>query len=235
MNPDAFTVYPAYTPSPMEVKGVMLFVSIDIPWARNYYDYRRPEYALLYQYAAAPDSMIFLDSVRWDTLTPKIMKWPNGVDTALRGFSYCYAYEAYFEHPVMVDSTFYVGGTQNSNDQDYIYLPTEYRRMISVPPCGCEGVIDRCWVPNSNNGWYDANPNSYLVGYDGSFGGFLPIVDMYRLDGEAYNPHDGTVEGSGLFPNLSYQTITAVPLGNNRFLHWDDGDTTNPRTVQLTQ
>ncbi len=236
-DPNSFAVYPAFTPTPMEVKGVMLFVLKDIPRSRYYYDYRLPEYALLYQYDAVNDSMIFIDSARWDTVTPKIMKWPQGADTALRGFYYCYAYEAYFDKPIMVDSTFYVGGTQHSNtgfheSGQYLYKYVEYERMITRPPCGCEGVDGMVWAPGY--GW-DTSSYTHWIPYDGSFGGFLPIVDKYRLDVEANNPHDGTVEGSGLFPNLSYQTITAVPLGNNRFLHWDDGDTTNPRTVQLTQ
>ena len=234
--PDDIGVHPAFTPDSMEVKGVMLFVNMDISPSTYHLDQKLPEYAMLYQYDNNLDTLLFLDSARWDTLTPKIMKWPLGVDTALMGFYYCYAYAAYFDHPIMVDSTFFVGGTQNSNvwNGQFWYKPTEYMIMYTRPPCGCKGVNGWHWSSIEGRWKNDSIWNTYIP-MDGDFGGFLPIVDKYRLDGEADNPAFGMVEGTGLFPNRSRQTITAIPRRGYRFLHWNDGDTANPRTVRLMQ
>jgi hypothetical protein len=47
--------------------------------------------------------------------------------------------------------------------------------------------------------------------------------------------HQGEALYSSFYPDSSYQTITAVPAHGFRFSHWNDGDTTNPRTVFVTQ
>ena len=43
----------------------------------------------------------------------------------------------------------------------------------------------------------------------------------------------GIVQGGGWYLDSSYITITAVPERGYRFTHWNDGDTTNPRTILL--
>ena len=45
----------------------------------------------------------------------------------------------------------------------------------------------------------------------------------------------GTVSGEGCYPDSSTQYIEALPLEHYRFVSWNDGDTTNPRAVLLTQ
>ena len=77
-----------------------------------------------------PLHMTMLDSLRWDTVTPIILKLPKFYyaddDT---DFLYCYAYECWFTTPVVVDSTFYVLGTYESNNKTYEGLtnyPTSY-------------------------------------------------------------------------------------------------------------
>lgn len=53
-----------------------------------------------------------------------------------------------------------------------------------------------------------------------------------------FRPHQLTVvggTGSGLYPTDTTVAITATPIDTNYvFLRWSDGDTNNPRTVQLT-
>ena len=41
----------------------------------------------------------------------------------------------------------------------------------------------------------------------------------------------GTVNGGGEYLDSSVVTLTAIPFDGYEFLHWDDGDTTNPRQV----
>ncbi len=45
----------------------------------------------------------------------------------------------------------------------------------------------------------------------------------------------GTVNGAGSYNYLSARTITATPNYGYHFTQWDDGDTTNPRTITLRQ
>ena len=44
----------------------------------------------------------------------------------------------------------------------------------------------------------------------------------------------GTVSGGGEYLDSSVVTLTAIPFDGYEFLHWDDGDTTNPRQVLVT-
>lgn len=106
------------------------------------FHYRLPEYMSLYQkynsytYDNTPTylfQMILVDSVLWDTVTPHYLPIRQGATSNL--YEYCLAYEAYFNKPVSVDSTFYIYGTQNSNTHwpvegdsldRYHYIPTWY-------------------------------------------------------------------------------------------------------------
>jgi hypothetical protein len=79
------------------------------------------------------------------------------------------------------------------------------------------------WLNHDDNGYY--------------FGGFFPIVDYYNLEARPEEACDsmGTVTGSGRFTDIVPRLITAVPAPGYWFRQWNDGDTTNPRTVFLTQ
>ncbi len=98
---------PLYTDSPIQVKGGVAMVVRPEDFQRYFYNSypslgypRLPEYVKLFQCDAGTRTMITLDSARWDTLTPKIMKMP--LSTYGDTFAYCYAYEAYFDKPVTV-------------------------------------------------------------------------------------------------------------------------------------
>ena len=44
----------------------------------------------------------------------------------------------------------------------------------------------------------------------------------------------GLAAGNGIFPINSEVEIAAIPIAGNRFVHWQDGNTDNPRTITLT-
>lgn len=44
----------------------------------------------------------------------------------------------------------------------------------------------------------------------------------------------GSVEGGGSYYDSNYVSLVAVPNRGYAFSHWNDGDTTNPRVVQVT-
>ena len=232
------SVISKFTPEPIMITGGIIMVSIEPPPSTTqwFYDRVKPEYIMLYQYDAAVDSMVFIDSARWDTVTPKIMKFPKGIDTARWGFLYCYGYEAKFKSPVMVDSTFYMGGTHNNNIPlplygMYMYEPVYYRYIVLDPSQGCPG--DTTWQYNADRGWYDELV--WINNGGAAYGGVIPTMDTFRLEVATSDSTRGTTSGSGTFLNMSRHWIEAAGVEGYRFAHWNDGNTDNPREVRLTQ
>lgn len=152
-SPNNVTVREFHTNAPRAVYGMVALVEIN-PWAhittplQDPSAGRAPEFLKLLQGTdpilyypggdssqapqedAFPHHMTMLDSLRWDTVTPRILRLPmkyNAVDDT--DFFYCYAYECWFTTPVVVDSTFYVLGTYQSNlcsAEGYANYPTSY-------------------------------------------------------------------------------------------------------------
>lgn len=55
------------------------------------------------------------------------------------------------------------------------------------------------------------------------------------ITGNVNDPLMGSIEGAGSFEKYTERTIKAVPNEGYHFVQWDDGVTTNPRTIYLTQ
>ena len=238
-----------YTPRPLAVKGITVMAAIDsLDGALPIDTIRRPEYVYLYQWKdEGPDSLILVDSARWDTVTPKLMRLTTISDSAAQidpvtypPVVYCYAYECYFKAPHIVDSTFFIGATNNSNGQVYSEEREDYvNTNMQVTYFSINSWENTClmslrktyWRRDSTMPWY-YEPISPRTSY---FGQFLAIVDNHDLNVYPNNPEMGEVQGAGLFPDLSHDTITAIPYEGYEFLHWNDGVTDNPRVVYLTQ
>ena len=235
---------PHYTDSPIQVKGGVALVVRPEDFQRYCYNSylslgypRLPEYVKLFQYDAGTRTMITLDSARWDTLTPKIMKMP--LSTYGDTFAYCYAYEAYFDKPVTVDSTFYIGATINSNDfvsgeiLIYTHIPTFYISIAMLPWNSCLGYDPMS--PDGSGVWESASEvfGNNAPGYYN--GGVLPIVDMNDLETRVAGQETGTVAGGGRYARGTYHDIAAIPNPGYRFQRWNDGVTNSSRIVYLTQ
>lgn len=63
------------------------------------------------------------------------------------------------------------------------------------------------------------------------FGPFFAIVYHFEILGISADESMGTVLGGGLVPEEQTTTLTAHALPGYRFTHWNDGNTSNPRTV----
>ena len=240
-----------YTPRPLTVKGVAVMVARDeLDGPRTPLDTTRlPEYVFLYQRDhSQPDSLLFVDSARWDTVVPKVMRLPTICDSATQVDTvrfpivrYCYVHECRFDKPHIVDSTFYIGGTNNSNglvfdDTDSVmdYRPAHLRiTYYAIHPndaSACQMHLKgRYWRRDTLTPW-EYQPMHRL---ENPFGQFLAIVDNHYLNVYTSDSTMGTVTGSGLFPDQSYDTISAIPNPGYAFLRWNDGSTANPRVVCL--
>jgi len=233
-DPSVIVSIPYDVNHPMLVKGVVMMEVIDFDYLYHWSDNSHlPEYALLYQHDAEKDTMILIDSARWDTIKlPKVLGLPLKASRP-DSLYYCHAFTAYFNNPVLVDSTFYVGGTHNSNAGSgniWVNRPVQYEAMgFWRGGTGCATKRPKYYC--QDYGWYSRPSLSTSF----PFGGFIPIVDMSDLHGETADSTGGYVAGSGRYPTLSDQLLTAVAAPGYLFSHWDDGDTSNPRTVHLTQ
>ena len=66
------------------------------------------------------------------------------------------------------------------------------------------------------------------------WGSFLNINTGYLVNLQTNNTQWGKVTGDGLYFLDSIATITATPNEGYTFLRWSDGNTDNPRTIQVT-
>ena len=55
----------------------------------------------------------------------------------------------------------------------------------------------------------------------------------YTVTVQSATPDMGQVSGGGIYAPNAIAVISATPKGSNRFLQWDDGNTDNPRKVQV--
>ncbi|MCR5423875.1 MAG: T9SS type A sorting domain-containing protein [Bacteroidales bacterium] len=247
-----------YTSSRIALHGLVALVYWGLTQTTTPYFYlsenKMPEYLRVYQYTEAitdgpvnSAAMLLLDSVRWDTAAPKLLRLPTsalpGQDTT---FAIVYAYEAYFPAPVYVDSTFFIAGSFKSNQLVYdpkfgpLYYPNKptiyagiyARQHPSNPYCHNRYPHYLHLGPAFSPFWHDYScSNGNIVEY----GYFLPIVENHRLEVFTEDTLKGDALGSGWCPDSSIQTISAVAHYGYRFSHWNDGDSALPRSLQITQ
>jgi len=87
----------------------------------------------------------------------------------------------------------------------------------------------------SFNSWSDGSTNNYHEVYITSDTTFTAYFDVqeFTVNAEAYNPAQGSVEGSGAYAYGSEVTLKATGATGYHFVEWSDGETDNPRTVTV--
>lgn len=241
-----------YTSQRIKVKGLAAMVVLEQDdggvtspvWFR--YLQKIPEYLVIGKDRGAgpwPTHIEILDSVRWDDGTPYRLWLPKNRTRDI-GYMKCYLYKVMFKEPLYVDSTFYIGGTLNSNVRYeesqgatlFKYFPTFYMGVYSNawPACCYSrmGAYGERYRGDSSSYSVYAYPHQYGALTD-VFGFFFAIVDNHVLEVQSADSTMGQVIGGGLYPDSTYQVIEAVPEFGYLFSHWNDGDTNNQRTVFL--
>ena len=196
---------------------------------------RKPEYVVVFQYAN--DTMVFVDSARWDTAARKIYKTPRNFDTARYGFYYIGLYEVHLKNPILVDSSFFLAVTANSNEMVpntgmFRSEPTGHSLLLLQSHGRDCGKPDLCWsfiLRETDSVW------SIHIYPTDTYGIVQPMIDYAMVNTV---PADST-KGSA-YPNCKLskhvnQTIYATPAPGYYFFRWDDGNTDNPRSVFITQ
>lgn len=222
----------------------------DVGLSHNYYNSllpnRKAECLLLYrQDGANPDAAVLIDSVRWDTAAPHPLVMPR-CTTALEtgdadGFMSCLGYDAYFSRPHILDGTFYIGGTSRSNRMvltdhggEFENLPTLYYNVMETVTwcisCGFETIFDTVAGPFGDSASISPTANARAT-----FGPFLAILDTgsYRLTVATSDSTAGMAYGGGMFRSMTDAVVYAEASDGYRFAAWNDGNTDNPRTVEV--
>ena len=253
-----FDIFQQFATRTIRVKGIWAMVSqeknVDI--GNLVLDSTRlPEYIYLYRrdtnelLDSSDNFLVRVASTRWDTAQPKMMCMKQTADERLPKY-YCHIYEAMFDTVYTLSGEYWLGGTANSN--------TRHDSLIydSVMGLGVWTRVHDHWPthyvifhPQVPYGWMWGDPYDlygYSFGADGPFslfehgglyGPYGLILDeqQYYVELAAADSAQGFVRSTAYYPAGSYQTITATARSCYRFSHWNDGDTTNPRTIQVMQ
>ncbi len=233
-----------FTSHPIAVKGLAV-MTIPRENERPYIylsDSNLPEYVTLHQQTDT-GLLRLCNPIRYDTSSPTMMIVPLTASGDLIDTSF--VYEVYFKHPIYVDSFFYINSTSYSSE---IINPDEtgglhtYRPIYlaeirnwpawtasiypQLPECTSwpvhNYIRERSHIPN---------PESSLQ----VWGRYFALADFYNITTESEDTAKGTTTGDGRFSDLTYVTISARPIRGFHFSHWNDGNTSNPRSVYLTQ
>ena len=222
LGESAFNGRAAVTPYPMKIIGVAAPIYI---WDIGAMDtsFRFPEYFMVCQQEG--DSFYFVGKTRWDTITPqRKFEIQPGFD-----YEWCYynnyyfdLYEAYFEKPIIVHDTFYVGGTtQNNrygsllinNGDEIAYSFGLYTYMTHYPTVEVRG--DECWV-GSRYGTY-AYPGLIMKKYLWPCA-FYPYYDLNYISN---NLQPGWVYDTTVFyvDSMPWEYLPFFPIFDTNYYH----------------
>ena len=229
-------VRPEHVDHPAAITGVGVwqtdtYLNPDYHPSPHYNNPRLPEYVNIFK--PVGDTMLLFDSIRWDTATAKLYKIPYNIDTVTYGFKYCYLYEAHLKNPIYVDSLFYLAGTSNNNHIDdcgmYYSKPTCYSYLQ---------VLDQftCGDPRENISFWTRDSIFVICpDHNKTWGFFQPMIDYAMVHTLSADSTMGTAHPNCKLSKHVNQTIYATPASGYKFIWWNDGDTSNPRTVFVTQ
>lgn len=106
---------------------------------------------------------------------------------------------------------------------------TEYLDSVTIVAIPNYGYHFTAW-----NDGDTTNPRTIETIKDSLFTAYFDY-NQYSITLNVDTNIHGSVTGGGLYNYTSEQTITATPNYGYHFTSWNDGDTTNPRTITLTQ
>ncbi len=244
--PNEMFAMPQHVDGPTPLYGVAVTEPIEYSRSvrsiiRN--DWYLPEYVYLFQKVG--DTVALLDSARWDTVPPKVMKLALNADTQRYGFALVKVHEAMFKEPVTVDSVFYTVSSNNGESAhcgsayyEYEYRPVlpmdvHHYGMISGPPwCPKPSWWKEKFFDFQTREWYDT-----LCKFSSPvFGMYFPIVDYVELIVEPADAAMGTAGPVAHVPRNTTQNIWARPKRGYKFSHWrEDGGIYATRSVYVSQ
>ena len=126
---------------------------------------------------------------------------------------------------VMANPT--IGGTVSGGGNNY-----HYGDMANLTATPASGYVFNSW----SDGNTESNRTVAVTGdavYVANFS--VAGATTYTVTVTSNNELLGSVSGSGTYPAGSTVQIQAMPSQNAYFVKWDDGNTENPRNIEVTQ
>lgn len=208
---------------------------------------KNPEYLHVCMFDSVQQEFVSIDSVRWDTAAPKILKLPRHADSS-DGFCYCYVYEAMFPKTLAltVDGDFWIAGTawnnmaSNLDILGYYYTYTTHYASVALfrqyhwnTP---DAFQEYCLSPKQMCYGSSLRMYNYSLecGYGSARGPFFPIIDSKLVEVHSSDSVFGSVGTSGYYPDSTYCDIYAHPVAAGRFLGWSDGSMDMDRQLFVT-
>jgi hypothetical protein len=241
--PNEMFAMPQHVDGPTPLYGVAVTEPIEYSRSvrsiiRN--DWYLPEYVYLFQKVG--DTLVLLDSARWDTVPPKVMKLAMNADTDRYGFELVKVYEAMFKGPVTVDSVFYTVSSNNGKDApcggvyEWAYRPV-WPMMVSNwgPVSGPQWCAKPSWWElKAWNMQTRQWSTSYSHINSPFFCMYFPIVDYVELMVESADTTMGTAGPVAHVARNTTQSIWARPKQGYKFSHWrEDGGIHATRSVYI--
>jgi hypothetical protein len=157
-------------------------------------------------------------------------------------------------HPGYYGKPVFYMGLSISDDTAYIVAPGKYHVSVSANNASM-GLVTGDGDYEKNNTaiitatpysgyrfvhWSDGNiqnPRTITVTQDTSFVAIfaMDVPGMYHISVTTNNPSMGIVTGDGDYSANYTATITAIANQGYYFVGWNDGNTTNPRTITVIQ
>ena len=204
-----------------------------------------PEWVYLLQKVG--DSLVLLDSMRWDTISYKLLKIALHADTQQFGFEYVRVREVLFKAPILVDSVFYFtttdyGQVSRPQGEDAVYFNTDYLTVsLSVIGNRSRMITEPWYTPprwwqirlwdSAAHSWNRVVPNVKSP----FFGGYFPMVDYVDLIVTSSDTSRGTAGPTARVSRNLPVAISATPKRGYRFSHWqEDGDRQPARSVTVS-
>ena len=229
------------------VKGIAVTAGMDSPFHDTFFHH--PEYLLLGHYDSINHTMTYIsDSLRWDTVKPKIYQYHRCIHINDSHSHYNFPlYEVFFpKGPVIVDSSFFIIFSNNNyfHDPDNGPAVKFYGITGDLHALGYDLIKMRelrsYYNDDSSLYWYQrliTNEETGATYYKNYYWGCVfPIVDYYNLVARPDDScsHMGYVSGSGVYLELDTVSISASPSTGFAFSHWNDGVTDNPRSFVIS-
>ena len=127
----------------------------------------------------------------------------------------------------IVDDDFVVRVSPVNYIQGFVTNSRVKCRVESIKAIPRSGFVFLRW--NDGN---TQNPRTINLTSDTAFVAYFKVV--FRVNVQVNNSEMGQVTGEGLYDENSEATITAVPKTGYHFVAWNDQNTDNPRTVNVT-
>ena len=93
------------------------------------------------------------------------------------------------------------------------------------------GNDDGGWYSIDGSNWYHVTSSLY---YSWMIRAVLSNSINYTITASSANPSMGSVSGGGSYPSGATATLAATANNGYHFVRWQDGVTTNPRTITVT-